>query len=387
MGLMPLRIVFCITELDPGGAERALVELVERIDRRQFDPMVYCLGPRPAGNAGSLAERIEQAGTPLVTFGASRSWHLPRLLGKLRRQFETDRPEIVQSFLFHANFAASLAARRAGVPHVVTGIRVAERGRPWHLKLARWADTGVDRHVCVSESVREFSRREGGLPAEKLLVIPNGVDAERFAAAAACPLTALGLPLGRRAIVCVGRLQEQKGLPWLFELLPGIFPQLPDHDLVLVGDGPDRGNLERLAAKLGLSERVHFVGYRPNVAEILAASDLLVLPSRWEGMPNVVLEAMAAGKPVVATDVEGVSEALGPASAQQVVRAGHGEAFAAKVRGLLKQPQLAQELGRVNQARVRQHFTWQATVAAYEALYRSLVAPAAAPLSPPGMGR
>ena len=384
---MPLRIVFCITELDPGGAERALVELVERIERRQFDPKVYCLGPRPAGNAGSLAQRIEQTGTPLVTFGASRPWHLPGLLRKLRRQLEADRPEIVQSFLFHANFAASLAARRAGVPHVVTGIRVAERGRRWHLKLARWADSRVERHACVSESVREFSHLVGGLPAKKLLVIPNGVDAERFAATVPCSLASLGVPLGRRAIVCIGRLEAQKGLPWLFELLPGIFQQLPEHDLVLVGEGPDRERLERLAAQLGLSERIHFVGYRPNVAEILAASDLLVLPSRWEGMPNVVLEAMAAGKPVVATDVEGVSEALGPGSAQQVVRAGHGEAFATKVRGLLKQPQLATELGRANQARVRQHFTWQATVAAYEALYRSLVDPAAAALSPPASRR
>lgn len=380
---MPLRIVFCITELDPGGAERALVELVERIDRRQFDPKVYCLGPRPAGNAGSLAQRIEQAGAPLVTFGASRAWHLPGLLRNLRRGLEVDRPQIVQSFLFHANFAASLAARRARVPHVLTGIRVAERGRPWHLKLARWADPGVERHVCVSESVREFSQVEGRLPAEKLIVIPNGVDAERFAAAAPDSLTALGLPLGRRAIVCVGRLEAQKNLPWLFELLPGIFQALPEHDLVLLGDGPDRGPLQRLAARLGVSERLHFAGYRADVAEILAASDLLVLPSRWEGMPNVVLEAMAAGKPVVATDVEGVSEALGPAAAQQVVRAGHGEAFAAKVRGLLKQPQLAMELGRANQARVRQHFTWQATVAAYESLYLSLTNPSTPTLASP----
>ena len=119
------------------------------------------------------------------------------------------------------------------------------------------------------------------------------------------------MPAGRDVVTCIGRLDRQKGLDWLLETAAIWLPQLPRCDLLLVGQGPERRKLEAQCRGLGIGDRVHFAGWRPDVAEILAASRLLVLPSAWEGMPNVVLEAMAAGLPVVATDVEGVRELLG----------------------------------------------------------------------------
>ncbi len=179
----PVKIAFCITELDPGGAERCLVELATRLDRRQFEPVVYCLGPRPLGNPISLVERLEAAGVVVHCFGARGLVAFPWLLRRLRRQLRVDRPQLVQTFLFHANVLGAWAARRAGVPHVVSGIRVAERQSGWHLLVARWADRWVDRHVCVSHSVRDFSVARGLLPIDKLVVIPNAVDVKRFAGA------------------------------------------------------------------------------------------------------------------------------------------------------------------------------------------------------------
>ena len=180
---LPVRIGFCITDLDLGGAERQLVELVTRLDRGKFDPVVYCLGPRPASNPRSLADELEAAGIRVHCFGARRSWQFFSVLRSLRRQIAADAPRIVQTFLFHANLLGTLAARCAGVAHVVTGIRVAERRARGHLTLARWTDRWVERHVCVSESVRDFCR-QAGLTESKLAVIPNGVDVERFAARA-----------------------------------------------------------------------------------------------------------------------------------------------------------------------------------------------------------
>ncbi len=220
--------------------------------------------------------------------------------------------------------------------------------------------------------MRDFSESVGLLPAEKLVVIPNGVDLKRFDNTSPCAAESLGLVPGRRAIAVVGRLEAQKGLDGLIALLPRILEGLPTHDLLFVGTGPDRAALARQAADLGLIARVHFLGFRTNVPEILAASDVLVLPSRWEGMPNVVLEAMAARKPVVAYDVEGVAEALGPAAAQQMVRLEHGEALAAKVQAILKDPAFAAELGRKNRERVEQNFRVEAMVTAYERLYQTL---------------
>jgi glycosyltransferase involved in cell wall biosynthesis len=368
---MPRRIAFCITELEPGGAERALVELATRLDRRQFEPVVYCLGARPEGNP-SLADRLEQSGVLLHCFGARHTWQLPWIASRLVRRMRADAPHIAQCFLFHANVLGAWAAHRAGVPHVFSGIRVADRRHNGHLRLMRWVDPWIERHVCVSQMVREFSGATGGLPAEKLVVIPNGVDLARFANSDGKMPRDFPVPSGRRWITCVGRLDEQKNLAWLLDRMPSVFSAQPDHDLLLVGVGPQRAQLEQQAARLGISPRVHFVGYRRDVPEILAASDVLVLPSRWEGMPNVVLEAMAAGKPVVATDVEGVGEALGPASAQQVVRAGHAEAFAAKLNLILSDAALADSLGRENQQRVRAFYSIDGIVAAYQKLYASL---------------
>ena len=368
----PIRIAFCITELEPGGAEKCLVELVTRLDRRQFEPLVYCLGPRPRGNPRSLVDQLEEAATPVHCFGARRGLDAPGTLWRLRRQMRRDRPRIVQGFLFHANVLGTLAARLAGVPHIVTGIRVAERRGKHYQTLERLADRWVERHVCVSQGVKSFSHSHAGLPESKLVVIPNGVDVARFEAATPCALDSLGVTPGRRMIVHVGRLDPQKGLDWLLQLMPRVFAELPQHDLVLVGTGPQHDALVALANQLDIFQRVHFAGFCQDVPSILAACDALVLSSLWEGMPNVILEAMAAGKPVVATDVEGVAEALGPSAAEQIVSPRSPELFADKLIDLLKNHDLAAKLGAANRQRAEHFFSLDAMVAAYSQLYHSL---------------
>ncbi|HBO45907.1 MAG TPA: hypothetical protein DD670_18700, partial [Planctomycetaceae bacterium] len=146
----------------------------------------------------------------------------------------------------------------------------------------------------------------------------------------------------------------------------------PDCDLVLVGHGPQRCELERLAAEKGISERVHFLGFRADVPAILARSSLLVLPSRWEGMPNVVLEAMAAGLPVIATNVEGVAELLGDDADGQMVPFGDMAAFAAAVTRVLSDRDLAERLGRRNRHRAAEYFQINDMVERYQTLWTEL---------------
>jgi glycosyltransferase involved in cell wall biosynthesis len=140
----------------------------------------------------------------------------------------------------------------------------------------------------------------------------------------------------------------------------------------LVGSGRERESLELHAARLCLDRDVHFVGFRDDVPQILAASDAVVLASRWEGMPNVVLEAMASGKPVVATDVEGVDELLGPAAEAQMTPTNDPEGFADKVVAIIRNAQLATRLGAENRLRAQQQFSLESMAAAYHDLYVSL---------------
>jgi glycosyltransferase involved in cell wall biosynthesis len=369
-----INVALCITELDLGGAERCLTELVLRVDRRRFAPIVYCLGPRPTREEASCLPTLEAADVEVHCLGGRKIWQFPIVVGRLRRLLTAQNPQIIQTFLFHANILGRFAARRANVRAVVSGIRVAERRSPWHLWLDRLTESWVDRYVCVSRSVAEFSTVRGGLPPEKLVVIPNGIDLDIYPPRQPADLTALGIRASRRVVTFVGRLEPQKGVQWLIETAPAWLAVLPDCDLLLVGEGPLQRPLEAACQAAGVAGRVHFAGWRIDVPKILAASNLLVLPSAWEGMPNVVLEAMACRRPVVATDVEGVRELLGPAAAQQTVCYGDTQGLIDKVVSFMRDPAVAAAVGDENRRWAERNFAISRMVAAYEDLWESLVA-------------
>jgi len=367
-----IRIALCITDLEVGGAERCLAELAARLDQTRFAPVVYSLASPPADSRRHCATRIEEAGVPIVYLGARSVWSFWPTLGELRRLLASQRPQLIQTFLFHANVIGRLAGRWAGVRRVVSGLRVAEHGSRWHLWADRTTRRWVDRYVCVSQAVARFAQTEGGLPGARLVVIPNGIDAAQYPASPA-RLAELGVEGAHGVVTYVGRLDWQKDVLWLLQAAPQFLAESPGIHLLIVGAGPQAEELQRFAGQLGIGNRVHFLGFRQDVPAVLAVSRLLVLPSRWEGMPNVVLEAMASRLPVVAADVEGVRELLGPAVEQQVVRHGDSAGLAAKVLRLLNDRELAAELGHSNRLRAEEAFAIERMVAAYEELWTMLV--------------
>ena len=347
------------------------MELATRLDVRKFAPVVYALSPRPAAGQRSLLPQLESAGIEVHFIGARGARHLPAAVRGLAKLLKRQKPQVAQSFLFHANFVTRWAAWLAGVPHVLSGVRVAERGVKWHLWLDRGSRGLVDCYVCVSQAVADFTHSRLRIPEDRITVIPNAIDYERFAAACPADLAALGLPPGRKAVTFVGRLEVQKGVGELVEQSPLWLERLPEHDLLIVGEGPLESQLKSLAERLEFSSRIHFAGFQSNVPEILKASDLLVLPSRWEGMPNVVLEAMAAGRAVVSTDVEGVRELLGEQADEQFVPRGDYRALADRIASLAGHDADLRRLGDANQMRVA-NFNWPKMVAAYERLFSEI---------------
>jgi glycosyltransferase involved in cell wall biosynthesis len=363
----PTRIAFCITDLDAGGAERALVQIVTRLDRRRWEPHVFCLD---AG--GVLVTELRSAGIDVVCLGA----HRPRdflVVWPLYRRLAALRPAILQTFLFHANIVGRLAGAAARVPAIVSGIRVAEKRSRIRLWTDRVTDRLVTAHVCVSRDVADFSVNHGGLPNEKMQVIPNGVDFERFANAAPADLTQFGVPRGSRVLLFVGRLDPQKAPAQLLEAAAELFADHADLHLVMVGDGPLASELREWTRARNFESRIHFVGRQENIAALMRAADLLVLPSQWEGLPNVVLEAMAAGTPVVATAVEGVRDLLGEGKFGVVVPLNGEPRLSGAIRAALRQNERGYEAAQAAQRLVREKFTWPLVVAEYERLYAEIL--------------
>jgi starch synthase (maltosyl-transferring) len=284
------------------------------------------------------------------------------------------RPALVQSFLFHANVAARVAAPWAGHPPVLGGLRVAEHQKRWHLVFDRLTDPLGVGSVCVSQGVLRFSREIAGLDPARLTVIPNGIDPAPFDAAIPLRRGAIGVPDNVHLALYIGRLDVQKGLPDLLEAAERVIAQRPDWHLALAGDGPQRDWVRaQLADRPGLRVNVHWLGQRDDIPSLLKSADVLVLASRWEGMPNVVLEAMAARRPVIGTAVEGTEDLVVPGQTGWLVPRGDVAALCLALLEAADSPADCRRYGEEGRLRVERDFSLQGTVSAYEALWAGIL--------------
>jgi len=369
----PVGLSFVITDLDVGGAERALVSLATRLDRRRWRPSVICLS-----GEGELAESLRSLDVPCRCL-AVNPWHPLFAVARLAWAMRAQQPALVQSFLFHANLAAKLAAPFAGCPWVVGGLRVAERRRNWHVSLDRLTYRLSAGSVCVSEGVWRFSEMSG-LPADRLLVIPNGIDPGPYDRAVPIRRGELGIPEEAHLALFVGRLDPQKGLPDLIDAVEWVCVRSPEWHLAIVGDGPDRDWLStRLRSQDGISNhpslagRVHWLGRRSDVPRLLKTANILVLPSHWEGMPNVVLEAMAAGLSVVATRVEGTEDLVVDGQTGWLVPPSDPMALGRALLQAAQNPERCRTYGEAGRYRVEKFFTPDRVVEAYERVWAALL--------------
>lgn len=365
-----MRIDFVITELFPGGAERCLTELALGLMERGDHVRLFSVGPLPSGDRRALVDRLQRAGVEITSAGAVTVRHYPRALRTLKQWLASSPPQVCQSFLFHANVLAAQALPRDGSVSLVGGVRVAERRRLRCL-LERIAVTRMERVVCVSSGVARFARQALGCRPAQLAVIANGVDGDRFQAAPPVDWSLHGWPADAAVTLFAGRFHPQKGIELLQQQIDLIAPPGSNQRLLLVGDGPLRPPLQHWARQLG-GDRVRLLPWQPEIAPLLRACRLLVLPSHYEGMPNVALEAMAAGRPVVCSDVEGSDELLSHAAAPQVFPAGDGPAMATLIQSLLADPSACEAIGAQNRARALREFSLPRMVDAYRSLYREL---------------
>ncbi|MEZ6130691.1 MAG: glycosyltransferase [Planctomycetaceae bacterium] len=354
----PLSVTMCITELDVGGAEKAFVRIALGLQNLGWDVRVVSLR-----DSGVLSDELAAAGISVTALGCGGFFD-GRTFFRLRHELRINPSRILLCFLYQANVYGRLAARFGGGPVVISGIRVADR-RKLVVWSDRWTRCWSAHYVAVSQQVAQTHAALCGIPADKICWIPNGVDiplsSELLAAAERPPLR----------LLFVGRMTQQKDPLTLLQA----FQRLPEplrHRTTLdyVGEGPLAATLEAEIERSGLSSQVRLLRQRSDVPDLMRASTVLVLPSRWEGLPNVILEAMANQLPVIATDVDGIRELIRPAQSGWLVPAGNPSALAVAITQALESPELRRMFAEESQRVVAKGFTWPAVIAEYDRLLR-----------------
>jgi glycosyltransferase involved in cell wall biosynthesis len=362
-----LKVLQLIPTLDRSGAEKQMAMLAKGLPRDRFRVEVAAL-TRP----GPLGAELRAAGIPVTVVGKSLKLD-PLALARLVRYLKAGSFDVVQTWIFAANTYGRVAARLAGVPVVVVAEMAVDL---WKGRLERSIDrrlaTWCDRLVGNSHAVVEFYRQLG-VPDDRLAMIYSGVEDEAPPAVDRRAVRAeLGFQPEAPLVLFAGRLAEQKRVGDLLKALDLLQHVQPDVGTVIAGDGPLRDQLEETAHGYHLDGRVRFLGHRDDVPRLLAAADLLVLPSAYEGLPNVVLEAMQFAKPVVATAAPGTTEVVVDGETGILVPIGDVTGLTRSIRDLVRDTALARRLGEAGRARAAAHFDAKAMIAHFAELYEHL---------------
>lgn len=365
---MSKRVLLVINDLRRAGAETQLVYLATGLDRNRFEPRIVILKTE-----NDFEDELLAAGVPVVALGRRSSWDL-HVLWRLRRALRAARPDVVHSFLSFANLLTALVAPAAGVRTLILSQRSSYEAslHPFWKRVARWAHRRAS-HVIVNSEAARREEIAAGFPKGRITCIPNGVPVP--AQPPQADRAALGLPAGP-LVVCVAQFAPEKGHADLIAAWPRVRAECPGAMLALVGDGPLRNATEAQAARLGVAASILFLGFRHPVAPYLAAADVVVQPSRTEGMPNAVLEAMALGKAIVATAVGGVPELIEDGSCGRLVLPDDAAALAGAIAACLAAPAEARALGSAAARRAAQRFSQPKMLEATAEIYGSVLATA-----------
>lgn len=367
---------YFIGALVVGGAERTLVDLASEVDHDEYDVTIWTifsanpleseLSPEVTVRSLTDAGRLENgviAGveTPFAyVLAPVRFWLAAR----------REDPDIIQSFLFYGNVISRIAGLLCSAT-VITGVRSVPDSDPLARRLIDRATMSLsDGIVSNSTAGREFVI-DRGADRDDVSVVYNGRDIETYRSAAPASMRdELDLPVEATIVGTVGRLLERKGHYDLLEAWSEVSTEIQDAHLVFVGDGPERTGLEQRAEELGCADSVHFLGTRQDVPALLNAMDLFAFPSHFEGLPGAVIEAMAAGLPIVATPVDGNSDLLDGYRSGLFVNVESPQQIAWATIRLLQNPDLAESLGAAATERASSEFTIASMVDGFESVYR-----------------
>ena len=359
-----------------GGAEEHALSILTAIREYGFEPELAA----PAELIAAMEPALTDAGVKCLPLEFSS--RLDVLTGaRLLRYIRRENIAILHCHLFTASLFGAGVARMAGVGAVLEtchGPEVWRMGKG--LRASFWVDRQVgrlvDKYIAVSHAAERHLVENKRVPKNKIRVIHNGRELDRFAPAnaqrrRAATRAALGLG-DEPVILTMARLDDQKGHRHLIDALAILAARRPNLVTLLAGEGPLEDSLRAQCARLGIADRVRFLGYRRDVPEILEAADIVVLPSLYEGLPLVAIEALAAGRPMVATEVDGTPEVVIHEKTGLLVPPANPAALAAAIERLLNNPSLASRLASDGRKFVNENFAVQRQIEQTAALYSEL---------------
>ncbi|MEX2139919.1 MAG: glycosyltransferase [Pirellulales bacterium] len=353
----PVRVVHVVPNLCTGGMERLVLEMLQHSIAKLTSPQVFCIGQR-----GQYAAEAEELGVPVTALRAPMRRN-PRLPFRLARLLRSVKAEVVHTHGPYAHFYGAIAARLAGcsVVHTMHGF---PWPRTWRRRLlGRVSNSLTCSIVAVSHNLADYALGELHVPAERLHVIHNGIECDRFSPAY--------IDAGSRQFdaIMVARLSSEKDFPTLLQAVGLVRQKRPDFRLLIAGEGPQRPQIEGLIARLHLEQNIELLGNRSDVPSLLSQAQVFVLSTHTEGLSIALLEAMACGKPIVATAVGGNPEVVVDGETGFLVPHGAAETLASRLLWLSDHPEEARRMGGAGRRRVEQRFNIRRMVESYEDLY------------------
>ncbi|MCU1385899.1 MAG: hypothetical protein JWL71_4596 [Acidobacteria bacterium] len=367
------RVVYLAHAFSVGGAEEMVLNLVKHLPER-FEPMACCIH-----EAGPIGDEIRKTGTPVAVLGLNPGLRRPFDVSGIRAYLRETRPQIVHTFLLTASLYGRLAAILEHVPIVIgTEVNIYERKKKHHAMAERLLMAGTDRVVVSAASVRDFYIDQVHADPAKVDVIYNAVDFAQAQSVTprAAMRAALGVPADAPVAGVIARLTEQKGHRFLFEAMAATAALSPLH-LLVIGGGELQQDLVARAGALGISARVHFLGPRRDLGDLLGAIDLFVMPSLWEGLPLSLVLAMGAGVAAVATAVAGIPEVVDHGRTGLLVPPADAAALGAAIARVVADPEFRHRIADAGRASVLPRFGIDKYVESITQLYDRLLEQAA----------
>ena len=356
-----------------GGAELKLLELIENMDRNKFN-MTIC----SIEDIGTLKEAFQKTGYPLHIIPKIHPFD-PRLVLKLAQLMQREKTDMAMTTLFYADVIGAYAAKLAKISKCIsweTRTHPADSGvgEGRHIYSYRLAMKNVDKIVAVSDAVKKFLIQCRNITPEKILTIRYGIDIDKYNKSDGVQKRKeIEIDQHTFLVGVVARLSEQKGHTYLIDAVSEIIREFPKTKFLFIGDGPLRSQLEDKVSSLQLKSVINFLGSRSDVPELLNAIDLFVLPSLYEGLPNVVLEAMACHKAIVASAVDGTPEAIIHNESGLLVPPKNPNALAKSIMKIISSNDLKSRLEIGARKRAEEEFSIKDQVKKFENLYESLI--------------